>query len=70
MVNLSYKTERLLSPDPDNRVGSESNPDIRSHPFFDNTDWHQIHSLSMDAPIITTTRDRKKSSFQPAVNLF
>ena len=48
---------RLLSHEADDRRGSRANADIRSHPFFDTTDWHQIHSLSMDAPIITTTRD-------------
>ena len=33
---------RLLSHYPDQRIGSDENPDIRSHPFFDSTDWHQI----------------------------
>ena len=41
-ANARDLLHRVLSPYPDQRIGSDENPDIRSHPFFDSTDWHQI----------------------------
>ena len=39
--------------------GSDTDTDFRKHVFFSQMDWNQIEARSIDAPIITTTRDRK-----------
>ena len=39
--------------------GIDSETDFRKHVFFSQMDWNQIEARSIDAPIITTTRDRK-----------
>ena len=41
------------------RNASDTEADFRKHVFFSQMDWNQIEARSIDAPIITTTRDRK-----------
>lgn len=41
------------------RNASDTETDFRKHVFFSQMDWNQIEARSIDAPIITTTRDRK-----------
>ena len=50
---------RLLTLDPEMRNASDTETDFRKHVFFFQMDWNQIEARSIDAPIITTTRDRK-----------
>ena len=50
---------RLLTLDPEMRNASDTETDFRKHVFFSQMDWNQIEARSIDAPIITTTRDRK-----------
>ena len=45
--------------DPEMRNASDTEADFRKHVFFSQMDWNQIEARSIDAPIITTTRDRK-----------
>ena len=41
------------------RNASDTETDFRKHVFFSQMDWNQIEARSIDAPIITTTRDRE-----------
>ena len=50
---------RLLTLDPEMRNASDTETDFRKHLFFSQMDWNQIEARSIDAPIITTTRDRE-----------
>ena len=68
---VSQKLRNLLEgffqKNPDNRLGSKNgSADVKSHPWFENTDWDNIYKMTIKAPFVPMVKSEVDvSNFDP-----